>query len=186
MAFDANVFRACLLTDNKNYERFKTSELHSVVSIVQNGNFSTDRLAAEMRRVSKQKWRKYQTTYAYLVNAVPGLAQKLLGKLVRFRTKSLTAGPAGAIVHVLVWESDTGDLADLAHLRVREHVSWQAPGGQTRNYVIPEYQGAGNHYGVGNAAFTPGRSARATTPTARSAPSRRPCSSSSRGPRSSS
>ncbi|MGE0710773.1 MAG: hypothetical protein AB7N76_27745 [Planctomycetota bacterium] len=154
--FDLNTFNACLLADNPTYERVLRSDLHDVVSLVTSGGYSVDRLAQEMRKVKKEKWRKYSRTYAYLLAEHQGLAAALRGKLVRFRTKSLTRGASGAIVHALQWESDTGDLTDLAHLRVREHVSWNAPNPNTRPFVIPEYQRGGDHMGVGNAAYTPG------------------------------
>lgn len=54
------------------------------------------------------------------------------------------------------WESDTGDLGDLAHLFVREKVAWDAPSAAAKPCLDPAYQRAGQHFGVGNAVTSPG------------------------------
>ena len=151
-------FDAVLRKDNPNYERVIRSELHTVVEILRNGGARVHlgELAVEMKKVSKQKWQKYARTRQYLEREFPGLKNLLKGKITNFRSGSLTKGKAGAIIHVLRWDSDTGDLADLQQLRVREHISWRAANAASRDYLLPEYQGAGEHYGMGNAAFTPG------------------------------
>ncbi|MFN0057629.1 MAG: hypothetical protein ACKVX7_04160 [Planctomycetota bacterium] len=89
------------------------------------------------------------------------VSPRLRGQLVNFQTKSLQAAPGGNIKHVLTWKSSTGDPLDLGHLRVREKVSWPTPPPLVIPYIIPpdpeDYTRAGAHYGLGNAAFTPGQ-----------------------------
>lgn len=84
-----------------------------------------------------------------------------LGNLVNFRTRSITPGASGNIIHELEWDSSTGDLEDLHHIQVREHVSWPDPPNPALHYIIdPEplenYHRRGEHFGVGNAATSPG------------------------------
>lgn len=156
--FNLDRFNAVLLQDNKTYERVLRSDLHEVVELLRRDGAGVDlpTLATEMKKVSAAKWQKYAGTRRYLEQEFAGLPNLLIPRVTGFGTTSITAGPMGAIVHVLKWESDTGNMADLANARVREHVSWPAPNGQSRNYLINEYQAPGRHFGVGNAAFTPG------------------------------
>ncbi|RVU43843.1 hypothetical protein [Rubrivivax rivuli] len=84
-----------------------------------------------------------------------------IGTLINFRTKLLQASPNGGIKHKLHWDSDTNDRADLGHIQIREHVSWPTPSPAVLPYIIDpqpleNYRVAGQHYGVGNAAVTPG------------------------------
>jgi hypothetical protein len=72
------------------------------------------------------------------------------GNLVNFMTVSM--GTAGsALNHTFTWESSTGSLQDLNHIKTRELVKWDAPppefGGKG------DYAGAGEHHGL---ATTPG------------------------------
>ena len=91
------------------------------------------------------------------------IAQQGRGNLVNFRTKSLDAlGAGGAIKHVLVWDSSTGEKDDLTHIFVRERVAWPAPDQKCVPYIIDpapleNYHVVGVHYGVGNNATTNGR-----------------------------
>ncbi|EMZ7034345.1 hypothetical protein ABE276_002378 [Salmonella enterica] len=109
-----------------------------------------------MKNVSAIKWQKYRNTKMYLIRECPGLHEQLRPHLINFRTRSLTKGGAGAINHSLIWQSDTGSLGDLEHIRVREKVCWQNPARSIQPYVIKEYRQAGTHYGMGNAVFTAG------------------------------
>lgn len=84
-------------------------------------------------------------------------APRLRGNIVNFRTRTITPGPGGTIVHVLEWDSSTGNILDLGHILVRERVAWPAPAPEYVQYIIdPEplenYQVQGHHYGLGNNA----------------------------------
>ncbi len=152
VAFDFKAFEKVLLTDNKKYERVKKSDLHDLVELLASGSPKASAVEKEMKKVKADKWKKYGRTRSYLLQAFPELSPKL----VNFKTKSLTKGSAGAIVHVLTWESDSGDLDDLSHALVREYVSWKAPAKEVQPFVDKDYAKSGKHYGVGNAATTPG------------------------------
>jgi hypothetical protein len=91
----------------------------------------------------------------------PRVSPGRIGNLINFRTKLLQASPNGGIKHKLHWDSDTNDRADLGHIQIRERVSWPTPSAAVLPYIIdPEpledYTVAGHHYGMGNAAVTPG------------------------------
>lgn len=109
-----------------------------------------------MKKVPAAKWKKYRQTRSYLLKEIAMLDTLMRGELVNFRTKSLTALPGGNIRHDATWESDTGDLGDLAHLFVREKVAWDAPSAAAKPCLDPAYQRAGQHFGVGNAVTSPG------------------------------
>ncbi|MBS0054497.1 hypothetical protein [Yersinia sp. Marseille-Q3913] len=151
-------FDRVLRTDNPTYERILCSDLHAVINLVRHGwgTFRVEQLASEMKKISAIKWQKYLKTKQYLIRECPGLHDQLRPQLINFRTFNLTAGAAGAIDHTLIWQSDTGVLGDLAHIRVREKVCWQAPEHRVLPYVINEYRQKGVHYGVGNAIYMPG------------------------------
>lgn len=154
--FNANEFDKVLKQDNPTYERVRTSDLHALVALLHKGGFTAQQVAAEMKKVSGEKWKKYKKAKAYLLKEIAMLAGLLRGNLANFKTKSLTALPGGNIKHDAVWESDTGDLGDLAHLFVREKVSWDNPSPAAKPYLDPAYQQAGQHFGVGNAVTSPG------------------------------
>lgn len=152
MPFRLTDFNRVLKQDNPNYERIKDSSLHALVEVLKKTTPMASEVEREMKKIPKEKWKKYARTRHYILTSFDALVPEI----VDFKTERLTAGAAGAIVHVLKWKSSTGDLNDLAHIKVREHVSWDAPNMTTRPYLDPAYQVAGRHYGVGNAAFTPG------------------------------
>jgi hypothetical protein len=70
-----------------------------------------------------------------------------MANLINFGTESMTDGGANNLHHVVTWESDTGDLNDLANVYTREHVTWGAPPAEFG--AAGEYAGAGEHYGLG-------------------------------------
>lgn len=115
--FNANEFDKTLKQDNPTYERVLTSDLHALVALLNKGGFTAQQVAAEMKKVSGEKWKKYKKTKAYLLKEIAMLAGLLRGNLTSFKTKSLTALPGGNIKHDAVWESDTGDLEDLGVCR---------------------------------------------------------------------
>ncbi|MFT2798884.1 hypothetical protein [Serratia sp. N21D137] len=156
--FQFTNFERTLRTDNPTYERILRSDLHVVINLVRHGwgTFRVEQLASEMKKISAIKWQKYRNTKEYLIRECSGLHEQLRPQLCNFRTFSLTKGAAGAIDHTLTWQSDTGILGDLAHIRVREKVCWQTPEHMVRPYVINEYRQEGGHFGIGNAVYTPG------------------------------
>ncbi len=154
--FSTTELKNVLKRDNPTYERVLRSDLHALVDLLQKGGFSAHQVAAEMRRISAEKWQKYRLTRAYLLKEIPLLDQLVRGNLVHFKTQSMLALPGGNIKHDAVWQSDTGNLMDLGHLFVREKVSWAAPSAQAQPYLDPAYQIAGQHFGVGNAVTSRG------------------------------
>lgn len=164
MAFSWNQFVAERTKDNSQYERIKTSSLHALCALLQKGMPSAHQVATEMKKVPREKWRKYVHTKKYLlkeIGGLPSLVKDHLGKIQNFHTRSMTATGA-SIRHVLDWTSSTGNKDDLAHVLTREHVSWSVPAPDARACLHPDYQAAGRHQGVGNAATTPGSTGTAT------------------------
>jgi hypothetical protein len=165
--FVLTTFMAQVRQDNPTYGRVKTSSLHDLVAVLSAPPFTADDVATELKKIMRTEPGKltgrYARSYAYLRREIPGLVAALRGNVFNFRTGRLARGPGGTIEHRLVWESDTGNLADLAHIRVREHVSWPTPVPPvipTVHLEAPDqhtnYRIAGFHAGVGNAASTPG------------------------------
>jgi hypothetical protein len=154
--FNLQAFTAALRLDNPTYERIKTSDLHDLVALMSSSRFTATQVAAEMKRISGDTWKKYARTRAYLIAEVPLLAALMKASLVNFRTRSLVALPGGNIKHDAVWESDSGNLQDLADVFVREKVSWGAASVQASNYLDRAYRNPGQHFGVGNAVTSPG------------------------------
>ena len=119
--------------DNPNYERVLRSSLHNLVTLLSRAAppFTALEVATELKRIMRSEPGKlanrYAQTNAYLVREIPGLALVLRGNLIDFRTQSMVRGANDAIVHTLEWKSDTGNLADLGHWRVRELVTWPTP-----------------------------------------------------------
>jgi len=149
-------FQAVLKQDNPTYERFKTSELHALVALLSSGGFTAVQVGAEMKKISGEKWIKYSRARAYLIKEIPQLAALVRASLVNFRTQSLVALPGGNIKHDALWSSDTGSLGDLAHILVREKVSWPAASAAASRFLDPAYRVPGHHFGVGNAVTSPG------------------------------
>lgn len=159
--------------DNPTYGRVKTSSLHDLVAVLSAPPFTAAEVATELKKIMRTEPGKltgrYARSYAYLRREIPGLIAALRGNVFNFRTGSLARAPGGAIAHRLVWDSDTGNLGDLAHVRVREHVSWPTPVAPIiPNVHIDEpdvhtnYRVAGFHAGVGNAVSTPGTAGNGT------------------------
>lgn len=156
IVFALKDFRAVLFQDNPTYERVLTSDLHALVGLLSGGGFTAQQVAAEMKRISGAKWQKYARTRAYLLREIPALGVLVRAGLVNFRTQAMAALPGGNIKHDAVWESDSGSLIDLAHVAVREKVSWGAAVPQAAGLLDPAYRLPGQHFGVGNAVFSPG------------------------------
>jgi hypothetical protein len=154
--FSASELNKALKTDNPTYERVLTSDLNALVALLVKGGFTAQQVAAEMKKISGVKWQKYKLTRAYLIREIAMLANLVRADLVNFKTQSLTALPGGNVKHDAVWQSDSGDLQDLAYAFVREKVYWDAPSTAAKPYLDPAYQVAGQHFGVGNAVTSPG------------------------------
>src|SRR5207248_1116015 len=97
--FTLQAFTAALTLDNPTYERVKTSDLHALVALLSSGGFTANQVAAEMKRISSDKWIKYTRTRTYLVTEIPLLATLSRASLVNFKTQSLLALPGGNIKH---------------------------------------------------------------------------------------
>lgn len=153
MAVDPKALKAALKKDNPTYERVLKSDLHNVVDVACKSGVAAKALAAEMRLVKDAKWVKYKNTRAYLLHSVPGLDDIINPKLVSFGTGTIAAAPNGGIKHKVVWSSSSGNLADLLHVKVREHVWWAAPSSVTKALVDATYKSAGEHNGMGGATL---------------------------------
>ncbi len=70
-----------------------------------------------------------------------------MAMITNFGTDSMTDGGANNLHHVVTWESDTGNLADLDGVYTREHITWDAPPPEFG--AAAEYGSAGEHYGLG-------------------------------------
>ncbi|MBI6550319.1 hypothetical protein [Xenorhabdus lircayensis] len=77
------------------------------------------------------------------------MREQLRPQLVNFRTSRWGKGAYGAIIHIQSWQSSTGILGDLAHIRVREKVCWQTPASEVQHYAESGYCVKGNHNGRG-------------------------------------
>jgi hypothetical protein len=154
--FNLAEFEKVLALDNPNYARVKTSHLDGVVKLVRSVGFSAQALATEIKKVSGAKWQKYKRTRDYLKANISMLAQLIKPELENFKTQSMVANASVSIDHKAVWESDSGDLKELGYLFVREKVTWDAPSAEAKPLLDPAYQVAGGHFGVGNAAVSPG------------------------------
>jgi hypothetical protein len=167
--FVLNTFMAQVRQDNPTFERHKRSSLHDLVAVVSRAfpAFTADEVADELKAIMRTEPGKltgrYARSYSYLLREIPGLVAAMRGQVFDFRTGSLARGPNGSIVHRLLWSSDTGSLADLAHVIVREHVSWPTPRAPVipNTHIIPpdqfnNYRIAGYHTGLGNSMYTAG------------------------------
>lgn len=68
-------------------------------------------------------------------------------RIVNFRTDKMSTSKDNALKHVLKWESSTGNLSDLSHIRTREIVEWDAPPAEFGG--TGPYSAAGRHEGFG-------------------------------------
>jgi hypothetical protein len=167
-----NQFVAARTRDNPTYERFRTSSLHTLCTLLQGPTPPTAaQVAAAMNNIPRANWQKYTNVKSYLLRAFPDLAPLVrdhLGSINNFRTLQMAPQAKGFILHVVGWSSSTGSLQDLGHIQTREHVSWGRPAnaaqrffseGRPANpalmYLLPEYQRPGDHFGMGNALTVP-------------------------------
>src|SRR5262245_6001584 len=165
--FNLQTFMNQVNTDNTKYERWKQSSLHDVVDLLTNnqppfGPLFVAQLATELKKIKRSKPAKltnrYHNSYQYLLGQIPGLRDAMRGNVVNFHTTRMDRNVGGGIDHYFAWESDTGDLTELAHLVVREYVTWAAPTVPAQ-YIIPvapleDYTQAGWHAGQGNRAHS--------------------------------
>ena len=155
--FELVTFKAKIKQDNPTFERFRTSDLHNLVDVLsRNGGFNVQTVAQEMKRISGQKWQKYRRTRTYLLAQIPSLEPLVVASLVNFKTTSLRALQGGSIQHQASWESDSGSLADLGHVRVREEITWGAAAQDVAPLLESGYRNAGGHTGMGAIAMSPG------------------------------
>lgn len=127
MPFTIAALNQELLRDNPTFERFIGSDLHSLVGILRRASstWTPSIVAAEMKKVSPEKWRKYARTRAYLEREIPTLTDHLRATPTGFTTVRMTSETGDTILrHVFRWTSDTGSMADLAQVFTREKVTW--------------------------------------------------------------
>lgn len=152
-----------LLRDNPNYERFVHSDLHSLVALLrgQPQRWNAGVIAAEMKGIPADKWRKYGHTRRYLEREISGLKPLLRAVPTGFATVSMKSATENTILeHVFRWTSDTGNLADLATVFTRENVSWpQWPAALTACIGThgDAYRGPGRHTGLASNPANVGR-----------------------------
>ena len=63
-------FQAVLKQDNPTYERFKTSELHTLVALLSSGGFTVVQVVAEMKKIFGEKWTKYSCFCVYFIKEI--------------------------------------------------------------------------------------------------------------------
>jgi hypothetical protein len=103
------------------------SDLHDLVTLLRKGGFSAMQAATEMNKIAPAKWMKYARSKAYLRREIPMLADMVpAGPVpVKFTTTLMQSEMADTILrHQFKWESDTGTLADLTAVAIRENVTW--------------------------------------------------------------
>jgi len=68
-------FEKELNRDNPHYERFKKSSLHDLVALLKRAmpRATANEVAAEMKKISPDKWSKYKNTRSYLLKKFPNL-----------------------------------------------------------------------------------------------------------------
>lgn len=147
-----------LLMDNPTYERsvFSRSDLHALVAILRQvpARWTPGIVAAEMKKISAVKWRKYARTRLYLEQEIPTLTGLLRATPTNFRTIVMSSQLGDMILrHTFQWKSDTGSLGDLAGAFVRERVNWPLWPVALRACIgLPhgaEYLAPGHHSGLG-------------------------------------
>jgi hypothetical protein len=127
MPFNLAQFEQQLMLDNPTFERILRSDLHDLVLLLRKGGFSAMQAATEMNRIAPAKWMKYAQSKTYLRREIPMLADMVpAGPVpIKFTTTLMQSEMADTILrHQFKWESDTGSLADLSTVVIRENVSW--------------------------------------------------------------
>lgn len=81
--------------------------------------------------------------------------EKQSGNLINWHTEKISP-EFGAITHIIGWESSTGNLKDLKHIRTREKVTWASACPWANTPEDPTYTEPGQHFGVGNSIVTQG------------------------------
>jgi hypothetical protein len=155
MPFTVAGLNQALLADNPTFEKILRSDLHALVVMLRKTppGFTAAMVAAEMKKISKVKWVKYSRTRAYLEREILMLTSLLRAVPTGFATIRMESADADAILrHTFKWTSDTGDLADLAQVYMREYVTWpQWPAALTACIGLPhgaEYLHPGFHGGI--------------------------------------
>ena len=74
--FKLSDFRIELKKDNSHYERMRKSALHDLVALLERPapKALPGEVAAEMRKIPDEKWKKYARTKRYLLRTFPGLS----------------------------------------------------------------------------------------------------------------
>ena len=155
MPFTIENLNKNLLADNPTYERFIRSDLHALVAILRQvpARWTPEIVAAEMKKISAVKWRKYARTRLYLEQEMPALTGLLRATPTNFRTIFMSSQLADTILrHTFQWDSDTGSLGDLAGAVTRERVNWPLwPVALTACIGLPHgaaYIAPGHHSGL--------------------------------------
>ena len=75
MAFKLEEFEKMLKKDNSHYEYILKSSLHNLVELLRStGPKTVPMIAAEMKKVPAEKWKKYANVRKYLLTCFPALA----------------------------------------------------------------------------------------------------------------
>jgi hypothetical protein len=147
-----------LIKDNPTFERILRSDLHDLVVMLRRmpPNYTLQQVAAEMKKVSRDKWVKYTRTRQYLERELIGLTALLRAIPTDFKTTAMTSQMGDTILrHTFTWKSDTGSLQDLAQAVTREHVRWPQWPPAITAFINPAFGAAymtpGSHHGLANA-----------------------------------
>ena len=112
---------------------------HELTHVVQQEGGTT----TQVRQKAIEQSRSESTN---IVQRAPG------DTIVGWHTNSISAS-SGFLKHQVGWNSSTGNLADLDHIRTREQVSWPAC---TWPVLEAGYAAPGQHHGMGTTAGTQG------------------------------
>jgi hypothetical protein len=147
-----------LLKDNPTFERVLRSDLHDLVVMLRRAppNYTLSQVAAEMKKISRDKWLKYRNTRQYLERELIGLTALLRATPIDFKTTAMTSQVGDTILrHTFTWKSDTGSLPDLAQTVTREHVRWPQWPAAITAFINPDfgaaYMAPGFHHGLASA-----------------------------------
>src|SRR5271170_3652329 len=81
MTFKSDDLMVEIKKDNPTYERILTSDLHALVELLKKTPLKPPAdIAAEMRKVSDDKWKKYAKARAYILKEIPAVEDFLFAQ----------------------------------------------------------------------------------------------------------
>jgi hypothetical protein len=153
--FSVAGLNAELLRDNPTFERVLRSDLHDLVVMLRRTppSYTLQQIAAEMKKISRDKWMKYTRTRQYLEREFIGLTALMRAIPTDFKTTAMNSQVGDTILrHTFTWKSDTNSLQDLAQTVTREYVRWPLWPAAITAFINPAfgaaYMAPGSHHGL--------------------------------------